>query len=51
MHASRISGDIADLIRIMQAHEVRFMLVGGHAVIFYGYPRLTGDSSKPSGSD
>jgi len=43
MRASRISGDIAELIRGMQRHGVRFLLVGGHAVIYYGYPRLTGD--------
>lgn len=30
---------IAEMIR----HQVRFMLIGGYAVIFYGYVRTTGD--------
>lgn len=27
----------------MERHRVRYLLVGGEAVIHYGYPRLTGD--------
>lgn len=27
----------------LQRHRVRYVIVGGEAVIFHGYPRLTGD--------
>ena len=28
---------------LLQKHGVRYLLVGGGAVIYYGFPRLTGD--------
>ncbi|MFM2226225.1 MAG: hypothetical protein RJA07_2427 [Bacteroidota bacterium] len=31
------------IIQILLKHEVEFMLIGGYAVIFYGYRRTTGD--------
>lgn len=37
------SKDTGDLLRLMARHGVAFMIVGGEAVIFHGYPRLTGD--------
>jgi len=27
----------------MNSHEVEYVLVGGHAVAYHGYPRFTGD--------
>lgn len=41
--ASAFSADVQDFLRALQAHEVRFMIVGGEAVIFYGHIRVTGD--------
>jgi len=35
--------DALDLLRTFIAHEVRFLLVGAHAVGFYAEPRATGD--------
>lgn len=32
-----------EFLRLMTSHEVRYMLVGGIAVGYYGYPRATGD--------
>jgi len=32
-----------DLLRILHHRAVRYMIVGGEAVIHYGYARLTGD--------
>ncbi|MEN9522347.1 MAG: hypothetical protein RL065_724 [Bacteroidota bacterium] len=31
------------IIQILLKHKVEFMLIGGYAVIFYGYRRTTGD--------
>ena len=35
--------ELLDLVKSFNAHEVRYLLVGGFAVNFYGYPRSTGD--------
>ncbi len=37
------SPDIRDFIRLLAGHDVRYMIVGGEAVIYYGHARLTGD--------
>lgn len=41
--ASAFSPDVQDFLRALCVHEVRFMIVGGEAVIFYGHIRVTGD--------
>lgn len=35
--------DFQDFIKALNQAEVRYMLVGGYAVILYGYNRTTGD--------
>ena len=35
--------DFRDCVALFVAHEVRFMVVGGHAVMAHGYPRFTDD--------
>lgn len=37
------SPDILEFLRLLERHGVRYLIVGGEAVIFYGYPRFTGD--------
>jgi hypothetical protein len=37
------SPDAVDLMRTLQLREVRYILIGGEAVIYYGHARLTGD--------
>jgi hypothetical protein len=37
------SKDVMDLLRILHHRAVRYLIVGGEAVIHYGYARLTGD--------
>ncbi len=37
---SLFTADVVDFIRCLYANEVRFMVVGGEAVIFYGYGRF-----------
>ena len=38
-----LSADIIEFIRLLWRFKVRCLMVGGEAVIFHGYPRLTGD--------
>ncbi|MDD5598416.1 MAG: nucleotidyltransferase [Victivallaceae bacterium] len=38
-----LSKDFEDFLALLQKHEVKFLVCGGHAVGFYGYPRLTMD--------
>jgi predicted nucleotidyltransferase len=35
--------DLREFIELLNSHEVRYLIVGGFAVAFHGYPRLTGD--------
>lgn len=39
---SNFSDDILEFIRLLEKYEVRYVIVGGEAVVFHGYPRLTG---------
>jgi predicted nucleotidyltransferase len=43
MRAEHFSADVRDLLRLLVDRNVRFMIVGGEAVIYHGYPRVTGD--------
>lgn len=40
---SLFTADVVEFIRCLYSNDVRFMIVGGEAVIFYGHARLTGD--------
>jgi len=35
--------EFSELLRLLNDHEVRYMVVGGYAVAYHGYPRATGD--------
>ena len=35
--------DFKDFLRLLSSHNVRYLLVGGYAVGYHGYPRATGD--------
>jgi hypothetical protein len=41
--ASAFSPDIQEFLRLLQIYEVRAVVVGGEAVIYYGHIRVTGD--------
>lgn len=43
MTGEHLSVDTKALLRLLEEHRVRYLLVGGEAVIHYGYARLTGD--------
>lgn len=35
--------DFSEFLRLLNSHDVRYLLVGGYAVGYYGYPRATAD--------
>lgn len=41
--AAHFGKDIREFLACLNRHGVEYLLVGGEAVIFYGYPRVTGD--------
>jgi len=43
MKASHFSPDIQEFLFLLSNHKVRYVIVGGEAVIYYGFARLTGD--------
>ena len=36
--------DLREFVGLLNEMGVRWLLVGGHAVAFHGYPRFTGDT-------
>ena len=40
---SQLSQDMKEFIELLQKHKVQFLVCGGHAVAFHGYPRMTMD--------
>ena len=43
IEAAHFSPDTLEFIRLLQFHNVRYVIVGGEAVIFHGHARFTGD--------
>jgi predicted nucleotidyltransferase len=41
--ASHFSEDIQEVLTLLGKHQVKYLIVGGEAVIYYGHARLTGD--------
>lgn len=35
--------DFKDLLKLLNAHQVEYLVVGGYAVAYHGYPRATAD--------
>ena len=40
---NKLSPDMKEFIELLQKHQVEFLVCGGHAVAFHGYPRMTMD--------
>lgn len=40
---TRLQADFKDFLRLLAAHRVEYLLIGGYAVGFHGYPRATVD--------
>lgn len=43
MTTTRLPSDFKEFLRLLDEHDVRYLIVGGYAVGFHGYPRSTGD--------
>jgi predicted nucleotidyltransferase len=43
MKASCFSDDVQEFLKLLALHKVKYLIVGGEAVIYHGYARLTGD--------
>jgi len=40
---AKLQADLREFIVLLNSHNIEYILVGGHAVAFHGYPRFTGD--------
>lgn len=43
MSKTFFSSDIVEFLFLLNKHKVKYIIVGGEAVIYYGHARLTGD--------
>lgn len=43
IQAAHFSEDVQEFLRLLHEHRVRYLIVGGEAVILHGHPRYTGD--------
>jgi hypothetical protein len=41
---AKLQSDLNEFVGLLISRRVEFLVVGGHAVAFHGYPRLTGDA-------
>ncbi|MEM6797126.1 MAG: hypothetical protein AAF725_24345 [Acidobacteriota bacterium] len=39
----RLAKDVLEFIELLNSNSVDYLIVGGHAVGFHGFPRMTGD--------
>lgn len=43
MEKIELHQDFKDFLKLLNSHNVEYLLVGGYAVGYHGYPRATGD--------
>ena len=43
MATTRLPADFSQFLRLLNAHRVEYLLIGGYAVGYYGYVRATAD--------
>jgi hypothetical protein len=43
MAMTHLPPDFKEFLKLLNAHEVEYMLIGGYAVGYHGYPRATAD--------
>jgi hypothetical protein len=41
--AIELPNDFKEFLRLLNSHQVEYLLIGGYAVGYHGYPRATGD--------
>ncbi len=40
---TQLPQDFKEFLKLLSLHEVKYLLIGGHAVSYHGYPRSTAD--------
>lgn len=40
---AKLPDDFKEFLRLLRSHGVDYLLIGGYAVIYHGFPRATGD--------
>jgi len=43
MATTRLPPDFKEFLKLLKEHKVRYLLIGGYAVGYHGYPRATAD--------
>ncbi|MGF1634480.1 MAG: hypothetical protein ACFCVE_11570 [Phycisphaerae bacterium] len=43
MENKGLPDDFKDLLKCLSSHGVRYLVIGGYAVVFHGYPRVTNE--------
>ena len=43
MKANQLSPDFKEFVELLNSKGVEYLIIGGYAVTFYGFPRYTGD--------
>ncbi|WP_022835539.1 nucleotidyltransferase domain-containing protein [Salisaeta longa] len=43
MATIQLPTEFSELLKLLNAHEVKYLIVGGYAVAYHGYPPTTGD--------
>lgn len=43
MATAHLPPDFKDFLKLLNAHQVEYLLIGGYAVGYHGYPRATAD--------
>ena len=43
MATIQLPADFKEFLQLLNAHNVEYLLIGGYAVGYYGYPRATVD--------
>ncbi|KHD05216.1 hypothetical protein PN36_14225 [Candidatus Thiomargarita nelsonii] len=43
MATIQLPPDFKEFLQLLNSHQVEYLLIGGYAVGYYGYPRSTGD--------
>ncbi len=43
MATIQLPPDFKEFLQLLNSHKVEYLLIGGYAVGYYGYPRATGD--------
>jgi hypothetical protein len=39
----KLGKDLREFVELLNSRKIRYVLVGGHAVAYHGFPRFTGD--------